>query len=67
MWRSISIFLLICVSFVVSEDYKKPSTFAVSLSKDNFAKETADFYYFVLYFSPEWVFISKNVRQSMAS
>lgn len=53
MWSSVNILLLICVSFVISDDYKKPSTFAVSLSKDNFAKETADFYYMVLYYSPE--------------
>lgn len=58
MWSSVNILLLISVSFVVGEDYKKPNAFAVSLTKDNFVKETLDFYYVVLYYSPEWVYIS---------
>ncbi|KAJ6640382.1 Thioredoxin domain-containing protein 5 like [Pseudolycoriella hygida] len=53
MWSSVTIFLSICVSIVISDDYKKPGTFAVPLSQDNFAEETANFHYMVLYYSTE--------------
>jgi len=52
MWSPINIFLIIFVSTVIAEEHKKP-TFAVSLSKDDFDKETSDYYYMVLYYSPE--------------
>jgi len=59
MWSPINIFLIICVSTVIGEEFTKP-TFAVSLSKDNFDKETSDYYYLVLYYSPECK-VSQNI------